>query len=76
MFSLKSLLYTVALAVPLLVFLYYYIRRKNEFGYFDVIMITGFLWVCGFVFTVNFGGIILTIIQYVRKIIEYLFRYF
>jgi len=75
MFGLKSFLYTVALVVPLLVFLYYYIRRKNEFGYFDVIVITGLLWVCGFVFTVNFGGIIFMIMEGIRKFIDFLMKY-
>ncbi len=75
MFGLKSFLYTVALIVPLLVFLYYYIRRKNEFGYFDVIVITGLLWVCGFVFTVNFGGIIFMIMEGIRKFIDFLMKY-
>jgi hypothetical protein len=76
MFSLKSLLYMVVLVIPILVFVYFYIRKKNEFGYFDVVLIGGLLWVCGFAFTVNFGGIIFMIMEYVRKIIDYLFEYF
>jgi hypothetical protein len=76
MFSLESLLYTVVLVIPILVFLYFYIRKKSEFGYVDVVLIGGLLWVCGFAFTVNFGGIIFMILEYARKIIDYLFRYF
>jgi hypothetical protein len=75
MFSLKSLLFTVALVTPVLVFLYYYVRKKNEFGYIDVVLIAGLLWVCGFVFTVNFGGVIFMIMQYVRKIMDHLLKY-
>jgi hypothetical protein len=76
MFSLESLLYTAVLVIPILVFVYFYIRKKSEFGYFDVILIAGLLWVCGFAFTVKFGGIIFMIIEYARKIIDYLFEYF
>jgi hypothetical protein len=76
MFSLESLIYTVVLVIPVLVFLYFYIRKKSEFGYIDVVLIGGLLWVCGFAFTVNFGGIIFMIIEYARKITDYLFKYF
>lgn len=76
MFSLKSLLYTVVLVIPSLVFVYFYIKKKREFGYFDVVLITGLLWICGFVFTVNFGGIIFMAKEYAGKIIDYLFKYF
>jgi hypothetical protein len=74
MFSLESLLYTVVLVIPIIVFVYFYIRKKGEFGYFDVVLIGGLLWVCGFTFTVNFGGIIFMIIEYARKIIDYLYH--
>jgi hypothetical protein len=76
MFSLASLLYAVVLVIPVLVFLYFYIRKKSEFGYIDIVLIGGLLWVCGFVFTVNFGDIIFMITEYARKIIDYLFKYF
>ena len=76
MFSLKPLLYTVILVIPILVFVYFYIRKKREIGYFDVALIAGLLWVCGFVITANFGGIIFMIMEYVRKIIDYLYKYF
>ena len=75
MFSLKSLTYTVVFVIPILVFVYFYIRKKQEIGYFDVALIAGLLWICGFLFTVNFGGIIFMIMEYVRKIIAYLFQY-
>jgi hypothetical protein len=75
MFSLKALVFTVALVVAVLVFLYCYVRKKNEFGYIDVVLITGLLWGCGFVFTVTFGGVILMIMQYVQKIIDHLLKY-
>ncbi len=76
MFSLKSLLYTVVLVIPILVFVYFYIRKKNEFGYFDVVLIGSLLWICSFVFTINFGGIIFMIMGYVRRIVDYLLKYF
>ncbi len=76
MFSLESLLYTVVLVIPILVFVYFYIRKKSGFGYFDVVLIGSLLWVCGFAFTVNFGGIIFMIVEYARKTIDYLFKYF
>ena len=76
MISLKSLSYTIVLIIPILVFVYYYIRKKREIGYFDVTLIAGLLWICGFVFTVNFGGIIFMIMEYVRKMIDYLFKFF
>ena len=76
MFSLESLLYTVVLVIPILVFVYFYIRKKSEFGYFDVVLIGSLLWVCGFVFTVNFGGIIFMIMEYGRRLINYLLKYF
>jgi hypothetical protein len=76
MFSLESVLYMVVLVIPILVFVYFYIRKKSEFGYIDIVLIGGLLWVCGFAFTVNFGGIIFMIIEYARKIIDYLFKYF
>jgi hypothetical protein len=41
-----------------------------------VALITGLLWICGFVFTVNFGGIIFMAKEYAGKIIDYLFKYF
>jgi hypothetical protein len=76
MFSLKSLLYTVFLVFPILAFVYFYIRKKREIGYFDVALIGGLLWVCGFVLTVNFGEIIFVIMEYARKIIDYPFNLF
>ncbi len=76
MFSLESLLYTVVFVIPILVFVYFYIRKKREFRYFDVVVIGSLVWVCGFAFTVNFGGIIFMIIGYARKIIDYLFKYY
>jgi hypothetical protein len=76
MFSLKSLLYTVVLVISILVFVYFYIRKKSEFGYFDVVLIGSLLWVCGFVFTVNFGSIIFMIMEYGRRLINYLLKYF
>ena len=76
MFSLKPLLYTVILVIPILVFVYFYIRKKREIGYFDVVLIAGLLWVSGFVFTANFGGMIFMIMEYVRNLIDYLFKYF
>ena len=74
MFSLESLLYTVFLVFPILAFVYFYIRKKREIGYFDVALIGGLLWVCGFVLTVNFGEIIFVIMEYARKIINYPFN--
>ena len=76
MISLKSLLYAIVLVIPILVFVFFYIRKKREIRYFDIILIGSFLWICGFVFTINFGGIIFMIMQYVRRIIDYLFKYF
>ena len=76
MFSLKSLLYTVVLVIPILVFVYFYIKKKREFGYFDIVLIGILLWICGFVFTINFGGIIFMIMGYVRRIVDYLLKYF
>ena len=76
MFSLESLLYTVVLVIPILVFVYFFIRKKNEFGYFDVVLIGSLLWVCAFVFTVYCGDILFKIMEYGRRLINYLLKYF
>ena len=76
MFSLKSLPYTAILVIPILVFIYFYTRKKSEIGYFDVALISGLLWVCGFVITVNFGGIIFLLMKYIRNVIDALGKYF
>jgi hypothetical protein len=71
MLNLSSLLYTVVFVIPILVFLYIYIRKRREIGSLDVILIAGIIWVCGFAVTVGFGGIIFTIIAYARKVIDH-----
>lgn len=76
MFSLKSLLVTVVLVIPIVVFVYFYIKKIQEVRYFDVAMIAGLLWVCGFVFTFNFGGIIFAAKKYIQILMGYLFKYF
>ena len=75
MISLKSLLYAIVLVIPILVFVFFYIRKKREIRYFDIILIGSLLWVCGFAFTVNFGGIIFMIIEYARKIAIHLLKF-
>jgi hypothetical protein len=71
MLSLSSLLYTVVFVIPILVFLYIYIRKRHEIGALDVILIAGIIWGCGFVVTVGFGDIIFMIIAYARRIIDH-----